>query len=127
MTNKPGRKSQRTNTLRRELILGRTSPGDKVICSVSLRHWNAIAAIENFNYKKEYSYDRCPNPIYFNIPLLIIYLSAFKTLICHTDIDVNRIYFLRFCTKYLTRISKYGIELIVAVSSTRATKMVLEG
>ena len=24
-------------------------PGDKVMCSVSLRHWNATAAIGNFN------------------------------------------------------------------------------
>ena len=44
-----------------------------------------------FQYrKKEYSYDRCPNPVYFNIPLSIINLSAIETLICYTEIEVNR-------------------------------------
>ena len=46
---------------------------------VSLRQWNAIAAIDIFynnKKKKENSYDRFPNPDYFNIPLLMIYLSA---------------------------------------------------
>ena len=34
----------------------------------------------------------------------------------------NRVYILRFCTKYDTWFSKYRIELIVALSSTNATK-----
>ena len=54
--------------------------------------------------KKEYSYDRCPDPVYFNIPLLFMYLSAIETLIRHTEID-----------------PKYSIELIVALSWTNAT------
>ena len=48
----------------------------------------------------EYSYDRCPNPFYFYTPLLIIYFSAIETLICHTEIEVDRVYFLQFYTKY---------------------------
>ena len=40
--------------------------------------------------------------INFNISLLIIYLSAIETLICHTEIEVDRVYFHRFCTKYKT-------------------------
>ena len=36
----------------------------------------------------------------------------------------NRDYFLWFCTKYITCFSKYGIELIVALSLTNATKIV---
>ena len=52
--------------------------------------------------KKEYSYDRCPNPLCFNILLLIIYFTAIETIICHTEIEVNRVYFLRFFTKFLT-------------------------
>ena len=36
---------------------------------VSLRQWNAIAAIDIFN-EKEFSYDRCPYSVYLNIPLL---------------------------------------------------------
>ena len=45
-----------------------------------------------------------------------------ETLFCHTEIEVNKICFLRFCTKYPTRFSKYGIALLVALSSTNATK-----
>ena len=41
--------------------------------------------------------------IQFNILLLIIYLSAIETLIFHTEIEVNKVYFLQFCTKYRTR------------------------
>ena len=51
-----------------------------------------------------------------------IYLSAKETLICHTEIEVDRVCFLPFCTKYGAQFSKYGIELIVALSSTNATK-----
>ena len=41
--------------------------------------------------KKEYSYDRYPDPVYFNIPLLIIYMSVIETFICHGEIEFNRI------------------------------------
>ena len=41
--------------------------------------------------------DRCPNLVYFNITLLILHLSAFKTLICKTEIEAKRVYFLGFC------------------------------
>ena len=50
-------------------------------------------------------------------------IEALISVICHTEIEVNRVYFLRFYTKYDTRFSKYGIELIVALSSTKATKI----
>ena len=39
-------------------------------------------------------------------------------------VEFNRVYFLRFCTKYDTWFSKYRIELIVDLSSTNATKNV---
>ena len=77
----------------------------------------------NKKKKKEYSYDRCPHPIYFNISLLIMYLSAIGKVFCPTEIEVDRVCFLRFCTKYDTGFSKYGIELIVALSSTTETKI----
>ena len=32
-------------------------------------------------------------------------------LICHTKIEVNRVYFPHLCKKYLILFSKYGIEL----------------
>ena len=54
-----------------------------------------------------------------------MYLSAIKRLICHTKIEFNRVYFLRFCTKCLALFSKYGFEFIVALSSTNATKTIL--
>ena len=40
--------------------------------------------------------------------------------------EFNRVYFLQFCTKYDAQLSKYGIELIVALSSTNAKKMKLQ-
>ena len=86
----------------------------------------SFAGIDIFIFKqKEYFYDRCPNPIKFNIPLFIIYLCAIETPICHKEIEVNRAYFLRFCTKYVTCFSKYDIELTVALSSTNAIKIIL--
>ena len=33
------------------------------------------------------SCNRCPNPVYFDTPLLIIYLSAIETFICHRKIE----------------------------------------
>ena len=44
----------------------------------------------------------CPDPVYFNTPLLIIYLSAIETLTCQREIDFNGVYFLWFWTKYDT-------------------------
>ena len=49
-----------------------------------------------------YSYELCPILDYFHTPLLIIILSAIETLICQIDIEFNKVYFLRFCTKYNT-------------------------
>ena len=40
--------------------------------------------------------------LYFDTQLLIIYLSGIETLICHGEIEFNSVYFLRFCTKYVT-------------------------
>ena len=108
MTNKPARTCQKMIKLRDELT--------KVVSSIA-----PIAAIDIFNIK-EYSYDRCPDPFYFDTLLLIIYLSAIETLICHKEIEFNRVYFLRFCTKYHTWFSNYHMELIVALSSINATK-----
>ena len=38
-------------------------------------------------------------PAYFNILLLVTYLRAIESLICHRIIEFNRDYFLRFRTK----------------------------
>ena len=85
---------------------GRTDFGMNTVMSqrlcVSLRYYNVISDKDIFNFKKIYSYDRCTNSIHFNTPLLIIYLSAIETLICHREIELDRVYFLRFCTNYHT-------------------------
>ena len=49
-------------------------------------------------------------------------LCAIDILICHAEIEVNSFFFLRFCTKYLKWLSKYGIDFIVVSSSTNAKK-----
>ena len=72
----------------------------------------------------KYSYDRYPNPVYFNTLFLIMHLSAIETLICQREIHFDSIHFLRFCTKYDTWFAKYRIELIVALSSTNTTKSI---
>ena len=74
-------------------------------------------------YKRKFSNDRCPDSVHFDTLLLMIYSSDIETLIGHGEIEFYRIYFLRFCTKYVTRFSKYRIELIVVFSSRNATKI----
>ena len=64
---------------------------------VSLRQWNAIAAIDIFD--KKGSIPIIDALIYFYMLLFIIYLNTIKTLLCHTEIEINRVYFLRFLHK----------------------------
>ena len=47
----------------------------------------------------KYFCDRWSNPVYYDIPLLSMYMSDIETLIHHREIEFNGIYFLRFCTK----------------------------
>ena len=56
----------------------------------------------------------------------IIYLIVIKTLICHTEIEVDTVYSPRICTKYDTCFSKYSVELMLTLSSTNATKRELQ-
>ena len=56
--------------------------------------------------------------IQFNTSLWIICLSGIETPKFQREIEFNRVYFLPFCTKYVTWFSKYHTELIVALSST---------
>ena len=101
---------QRTNNLRDELIWGMSStselatmyyytprsirgssqstpPGDKAW--LSLHHLNDIAVTDIFNGKKKKSCNhRCPDPVYFHMLLLIIYLSATERLICHKEMSL---------------------------------------
>ena len=50
-----------------------------------------------------------------------------KHFICRRKNEFNTVYFLRFCTNHDKGFSKYRIELIVALSSTNATKMASGG
>ena len=116
MKNKPRRKSKgrtdfRMSTIRRQM------------CE-SLRPWNAIAATDNiFDKKKEYSYYRYPNSVYFNIPLLIIYLINYR----NTYLSLQKLCLIGltsfgFAQNTLHDFQKYGIELIMTLSSINATK-----
>ena len=51
---------------------------------VSLRPWNAIAAKDIFTVRKVFVLSIL---IYFNTPLLIIYLSAMETFLCCTKYE----------------------------------------
>ena len=98
---------------------GRTQPGDKnCVCIIA-----PVECYSSYRYfRLNNEYDQCPNQFIFSIQLLITYLSAIETHICHAEIKFDKVYFLQFCTKCLARFSKYGIELLVALSWTNASK-----
>ena len=121
MTNKPGRTNQRTKKLTDEPILRWTRPGGKVWLSVSLRH-RMLKRLWLFSKTKK-TYYRCPNPVYFNSPLLMLSLSAIETPSCPTEIEFNRVYFIRFCTTYHTWFSKNAYWTQSGIVFTHATNM----
>ena len=55
---------------------------------VLLRQYNDIAVIDIFDKNLKGCNHRCPDSVYFNTLLLIIYLSAFGTLICEREMSV---------------------------------------
>ena len=98
MTNEFRQTRQRTNILRDELI-------EDELRQVT-KGWYIIAPIERYSSyvyfqqkKKVFHYHRCPDSVYFNMMLIIIYLSAIKILVCRRE---RRDCFLRFCIKYDT-------------------------
>ena len=142
MTNKCGRTRQRTNNLRDKPIWGMNSTSELPPCitthvgvsravasllrqvtklSVSLHQQNDIAIIDIFNEKRKSCNHRYPDSVYFHMLLLIIHLSAIERLICRIEMSLIGL-LPSVLHKYDTRFSKYGIELIVALSSTNATK-----
>ena len=58
---------------------------------------------------------------------MTITVSAIETLICRREMSLIGSTSFGFCTKYDTWFSKYRIELIVALSSTNATKSIDQG
>ena len=85
MTNKSGRTRQRTYNFRDELIGDELRQLTKV--DVSLRQYNDIAVIDIF-IKRKCCNHRCPDSVYFNTLLLIIYFSAIETLICPREMSL---------------------------------------
>ena len=55
---------------------------------VALRQQNDIAVIYIFNQKRKYCNRRCPDSVYFDTLLLIIYLSAIETCICRREMSL---------------------------------------
>ena len=86
---------------------------------VSLRQWNAMAAID-ISKKKTKSKPLVDAMIkFFQYPVVNYTMSANETLGCHTEIEVNRLYF-GFAQKSLHDFQKAVYELIV----TNATKTI---
>ena len=61
--------------------------------------------------------------VYSNTLLLIIYFSAIETPVCRREMSLIWSTSFGFCTKYDTGFPKYGIEFIVALSSTNAKRI----
>ena len=82
MTNKSGRTRQNRTDVGHEFR-------QVTKLNVSLRQQNDITVIDIFNKKKRtICYHRCPDSVYFNTPLLIIYLCAIETLICRREMSL---------------------------------------
>ena len=64
--------------------------GDELgqVKKVGVYHCANIACIDILNKKRKCCNHRCPDPVYFNTLLLIIYLSAFETLICRREMSL---------------------------------------
>ena len=74
-----------------------------------------------FNQKRKCCNNRCPDSVYFNTLLLILHLSAIETLVCRREMSLIGSTSLGFAQNTIHDL--HGIELIVALSSTNATKM----
>ena len=85
MTNKFGRTRQRTNNLGDEMIWGGgwTPSGDKSLVYHCANR--TIQRLSIFSIKRKYYNYRCPDYVYSNTLLLIIYLSVIETLICRRE------------------------------------------
>ena len=78
--------------------------------------------MDTFNEKRKCCYHRCPDTFYFDTLFLIIYLRAIETLICCREMGLIWSTSSGFKQNTMHDFLKYRIELIVAVSSTNATK-----
>ena len=123
MTNKPAQIKLKDEQAHRQTDLGKTTVRWQRLC-VSLCQKNVIAGRDIFfNWKKRRnSFPIIDALIQLNMMLSVNHIFEFyRNTYCHTEIELNRVYFLWSCTKYITRFSKYRIELIVALSSTNTT------
>ena len=76
-----------------------------------------------FNKKRKCCNHRCPDSVNFNRLLLIIYLSAIRILICRREMTLIGSTSFGFAQDKIHDFQNTLIELIVALSSTNATKM----
>ena len=85
-----------------------------------------MAVVHNGIFKrKKYSYDWCPTPVYFKSLLLVIYLSAFETIINFVVEKLSLIGFTSFGFAQNTILDFQNTILnsYMCISSTNATKM----
>ena len=74
--------------------------------------------------KESVAITHAPILFFFHTLLLIIYLSAVKTLICHRKMSLIGSTSFGFAQNTIHDFQKNGIQLIVALSSTNATKII---
>ena len=121
MTNKSGRTRQQNNNLRNELIWGWTPPGSKRLVYHCSNRTIELLSIFSMK-KKKVLQSSMPCFCLFSYTVVNYIFECYRKRMSQRN-EFNSIFFLRFCTKYNTWFSKYRIELIVALSSTNATKM----
>ena len=89
--------------------------------------WCIIAPIERYSgyryiqWKKKVSQSSMPWFCSFSYAVVNYIFECYRNTYLSERNEFNRVYFLRFCSKYETWFSKYRIELLVALSSTNAT------
>ena len=143
MTNKCGRTRQRTNNLSGKLIWWMNSaselatvyyytcrsirggsqstlPGDKAWCIIT--PIERYSGYRHFQWKKKVLQSSMPWFCLFSHTVVNYIFECHLNTCLSLRNEFNSVYFLRFCTQYDTWFSNYRIELIVALSSTNATK-----
>ena len=130
MTNKFGWIRQRTNNLREELILGMNSanelatvhyytcrniragsqsisPGDKAWCTIA--PIERYSSYRHFQWKKKELQSSMPWFCLFSHAVVNYIFECYQKTYLSQRNEFNRVYFLRFCTKYNAWFSKYCI------------------
>ena len=78
-----------------------------------------------FNEKRKCCNHLCPDTVYFHKLLLILYLSAIETLTCRREMSLLGSASFGFAQNTIHDFQNTVFELIVALSSTNATKTII--